>query len=233
MFNSRTKSPPDKIPFCQIGSNLQTPDSIPVMLLQTKEIIPFMFYRPGINPIQIINKMCVKLILTQFVWRISIFKNTYRRPSTSSPLKPLIGFWPNFTGMIPGWSPTKVVKRVLIGCISRSRGQKIGFQNAIFKNLLVWKYKTQSFYIWYIASSRGPLPKLFKLCPWGQNWPRPVGHNFTLNYIRKTSNDFLSWTAMVIWPNSTGMVPGYSSTKIFQMVLTGCISRSHGKEIGF
>ena len=34
---------------------------------------------------------------------------------------------------IPGWSPTKVVQMVLIGCISRSRGQKIGFQNAIFK----------------------------------------------------------------------------------------------------
>ena len=32
------------------------------------------------------------------------------------------------------------------------------------------------------VSSRGPLPMLFKICPWG--------HNFTLNYIRKTSNDF-------------------------------------------
>jgi len=53
----------------------------------------------------------------------------------------------------------------------------------------------KSFHIWYIASSRGPLPKLFKLCPWGQNWPRPGGHNFTLNYIRKTANDFFSWAA--------------------------------------
>ena len=26
-----------------------------------------------------------------------------------------------------------------------------------------------SFHIWYIASSRGPQPKLFQLCPWGQN----------------------------------------------------------------
>ena len=93
-----------------------------------------------------------------------------RRPSCvnflllkTSSLKPLIGFWPNFTGMIPRWSPTKVVGR--------------------------------SFYIWYIASSRSPLPKLFKLCPWGQNWPRPGGHNFTLNYIWKTANDFFSWTA--------------------------------------
>jgi len=98
--------------------------------------------------------------------------------------------------MIPGWSPTKVVQMVLIGCISRSRGQKEGFQNAIFKNLLVWNYKAQSFHILYIALSRGPLPKLFKLCPFGQNWPRPGGHNFTLNYIRKSSNDIFSWTAI-------------------------------------
>jgi len=41
------------------------------------------------------------------------------------------------TEMIPGWSPTKVVQIVPVGCISMSRGQKIGFQNAIFKNLLV------------------------------------------------------------------------------------------------
>jgi len=64
-----------------------------------------------------------------------------------------------------------------------------------FKNLLVLNYKAQSFHIWYISSSRGPLPKLFKLCPCGQNWPRPGGHNFTLNYIKKNSNDIFSWTA--------------------------------------
>jgi len=84
---------------------------------------------------------------------------------TTSSLEPLMVICPNSTGMIPGWSPTKFVQMVLIGCISRSRGQQIGFQNAIFKNLLVWNYKVQSFHIWYIASSRGPLPKLFKLCP--------------------------------------------------------------------
>jgi len=87
------------------------------------------------------------------------------------------------------------VQFVPVGCISRSQGQKIGFQNAIFKNLLVWNYKAQSSHNWYIASSRGPLPKLFKLCRWGQNCTRPGGHNFTLNYIRKTANDFFSWTA--------------------------------------
>ena len=55
----------------------------------------------------------------------------------TSSLEPLMGILPNSTGMVPGWSPTEIVQVVLIGCISRSRGQKIGFQNAIFKNLLV------------------------------------------------------------------------------------------------
>ena len=52
---------------------------------------------------------------------------------TSSPLKPLIGFWPNFTGMIPGWSPTKVVQIVPVGCISRSQGKKKGFSKILFE----------------------------------------------------------------------------------------------------
>ena len=61
------------------------------------------------------------------------------------------------TGMIPMWSPIKVVQTVSFDCINWSQGQKIGFQNAIFKDLLVWNYKAQSFHIWYIASSRGLL----------------------------------------------------------------------------
>ena len=101
----------------------------------------------------------------------------------------------SLTGMIPGWFPIKVVQTVPVSCISRSRGQWIGFWNENFKNLLVWNYKAQDFHIWYIASPRGPLLQLFKLCPKGQNWPRPSGHNFTWNYIRKTSNDIFSWTA--------------------------------------
>ena len=140
---------------------------------------------------------------------------------------------PNSTGMVPRWSPTKIVQMVLIGCICRSQGQKIGFQNAIFKNLLVRNYKAQSFHIWYIASSRGPLPQLFKLCPWGQNWPRPGGHNSTLNYIRKSSNDMFSWTAYGNLSKLNRNVRGWSPTKIVQMVLIGWISRSRGQKIGF
>ena len=131
-----------------------------------------------------------------------------------------MGIWPNLTGMIPGWFPIKVVQTVRVGCISRSQGQKIGFQNAIFKNLLVWNYKAQSCHIWYIASSRGPLPKLFKLCPWGQNWPCPGGHNYTLNYIdlRKTSNDIFSWTTdgnlTKFHKNDPWVVPYQSCSKL-------------------
>ena len=74
---------------------------------------------------------------------------------------------------ISGWSPTKIVQMVLIGCICRPRGQKIDFQNLIFKYLLVWNYKAQRFHIWYIASSRGPLQKLFKLYPGVKIAPAP------------------------------------------------------------
>jgi len=104
-------------------------------------------------------------------------------------------FWPNSTGMVAGWFLTEIVQMVLIGCISRSRGQKSGFQKAIFKNLLVWIYKAQGFHIWYTASSGGLLQKVSKISSCGQNWPRTGGHNFTLNYIRKTANDFFSWTS--------------------------------------
>jgi len=58
-----------------------------------------------------------------------------------------MGIRPNSKGMVPGWSPTKIVQMVLIGGISRSGGQKLGFQNDIFKNLFVWKYKAQRAFI--------------------------------------------------------------------------------------
>jgi len=121
------------------------------------------------------------------------------------------------------------VQMVLIGCICK----KIGFQNAIFKNLLVWNYKDQSFHNWYIASSRGPLPNLFKFCRWGQNWPRPWGHNFTLNYIRKSSNGIFSSTANGNLSKLNRNGPWWSPTKIVQIVLIGCICRSRGQKNRF
>jgi len=113
-------------------------------------------------------------------------------------------------------------------CISRSRGQKIRFQNAIFNNLIVWHYKAQNFHIWYIASSTYPLPKLFKLCHWGQNWPRPGGHNFTYNYIRNISNKFLSFTAYWNLAKLDSNGPSVVLYQFFLTVLIGCISSSQG-----
>jgi len=103
-----------------------------------------------------------------------------------------------------------------------SRGQKIGFQNAIFKYLLVWNYTAQSFHIWHITPSRGHLPKVLKLCPWGHIWP-PRCDNFTLNYIRKTTslNYFLSWTT---YGNLTKLNRNdhWSPIKTVKMILIGC-----------
>jgi len=131
------------------------------------------------GPLSVVHRPCVRLcVRQQFL-------------TTTSSLKLLIGFWTNFTGMIPGWSRIKIVQTVLVGCISRSRDQKVGFQNAIFKNLLVRNYKDQSFHIWYIASSRGFLPKLFKLSPWGQNWPGPGSQNFTLKLYKENCKRLL------------------------------------------
>ena len=43
----------------------------------------------------------------------------------------------------------------------------------------------QSLLIWYVASPGGPLPSLFKLYPWSQKWPRPVGHMFYRGLYRE------------------------------------------------
>jgi len=48
--------------------------------------------------------------------------------------------------MISGWSSTKVGQTDPVSCISRLRGQKIGFLNAILKNLLIWNYKAQIYH---------------------------------------------------------------------------------------
>ena len=45
--------------------------------------------------------------------------------------------------------------------------------------------------VWYVASSGGPLPSLFKLCPVDQKWPAVGVTCFTLAYMKKI---FLSET---------------------------------------
>jgi len=131
--------------------------------------------------------------------------------------------------MISGWSSTKVGQTDPVSCISRLRGQKIGFFKCNSQKSSYLKLQGPDLSFWYIASSRGPLPKLFKLCSWGLNWPCPGGHNFTLNYMREVQRTSLE-PLMGLWPNSTGMVPGWSPTKIVQMVLIGCRSRSQGQK---
>ena len=46
-------------------------------------------------------------------------------------------------------------------------------------------HKSLSLDIWYVASPSGPLPSLFKLCPWGQKRPCPGVTCLTLAYIGK------------------------------------------------
>ena len=46
----------------------------------------------------------------------------------------------------------------------------------LYSENIVWNHKAYNLDIWSIASPSGPLPSLFKLCPWGQKWPRPGSH---------------------------------------------------------
>ena len=90
----------------------------------------------------------------------------------------------NFTGMILGSPSTKIAQIVPVYWTIRSWGPKRGSKNANLKNLLVWNRKAQNFHIWHVALSSGPLQRLPKLCPWGQNWPRPGGHQFYIELYR-------------------------------------------------
>ena len=68
------------------------------------------------------------------------------------------------------------------------------------ENLLVRNYLAQSFHIWLKTSSRGPLPTLFKLWYWCQNWPCPGGH-------RKLQTTSSPEPLMGIWPDSQEWSP--------------------------
>ena len=41
------------------------------------------------------------------------------------------------------------------------------------------KPSAKSLDIWFVASPNGPIPNLFKLCSWVQNWPRQAFTYFT------------------------------------------------------
>ena len=73
-----------------------------------------------------------------------------------------MGLWPNFTGMILGWSSFKFVQMVPVHCISRSQELKIDFLIKNLKNLLVRNHWTDFNIILQKCSFGDPLPRLFK-----------------------------------------------------------------------
>jgi len=84
-----------------------------------------------------------------------------------------MGIWPNSTGMVSGWSPTKIVQMVLIGCISRSLGQKKRFSKGIFQKSSL---KLQGPELSYLMSSTNIWwTTLVVLCKWlhCDLWPFP------------------------------------------------------------
>jgi len=66
---------------------------------------------------------------------IELYKENFKRLFL---LNLFVQISPNLTGMISGWSPTKIVQIVLIGCVSRSRGQKLVFYCNFQKTYLVY-----------------------------------------------------------------------------------------------
>ena len=78
--------------------------------------------------------------------------------NTTFPPKPLIGFWPNFTGMILGWSSFKVVQMVPVHCISRSQELKIDFltkklkKSSCQKPLDWFQYNFAEMFLWWSST---------------------------------------------------------------------------------
>ena len=74
--------------------------------------------------------------------------------------------------------------------------------------------------IWYVASPSRPLPRLFKLCPMGQNWPLPGVYMFYIGlYGEKHETIFLSETTMRqcldIWYEASPSEPLPSLFKLY------------------
>ena len=113
----------------------------------------------------------------ELLWsNLSVVRACVRRLflQTTSPPKSLIGFWPNFTGMILGWSSFKVVQMVPVHCISRSLELKIDLQTEKLKNLLVRNHWTNFNIILQKCSLGDPLPRLFKPLIHQKTWPQIV-----------------------------------------------------------
>ena len=78
--------------------------------------------------------------------------------------------------------PTRVVQTVQVGCISRSRGQKIGFKLP-FSNIVSGTTRSKA----YICSLQHHQEVLHQnYATWGQPWPCLMGNKIILIYIAKS-----------------------------------------------
>jgi len=148
----------------------------------------------------------------------------------TSYLEPLMRIWPNSTGMVPGWSPTKIVQMVLIGWISRSRGQKNRSSNCNFqKSCLKLQGPELSYLVYSIILMSST--KVVQIMPLGSKVTLPRVSQFLHWIIQENLQTTSSFELLMgMLPTSTGMVPVWSPTKIVQMVLIGWISRSRGQK---
>jgi len=131
--------------------------------------------RPRPKRINTMPNHCSSLSLPEHkVLRVSYYDR-------SSSVVVRLAIWPNITTMISRWSPTNVVQTVSIGC-KGGIGVRKQFSNMKFPNS--WKHETTRPRL-FIFLSRGPLPKLFKLCLWCQKCPGPRCHKCTSYHIEK------------------------------------------------
>lgn len=60
----------------------------------------------------------------------------------------------------------------------------------IKKNILTFNHQIQSCQNWCEVLASGPLPSLFKWCPWGYYWHWPEGHVWNRNLSENILNSF-------------------------------------------
>ena len=89
------------------------------------------------------------------------------------------------------------------------------FHSKIFKNLLLWNLKAQSFDILHVASPNGALLSLFKWWPTGSKWPSPWAYQF---FIVKAFKKLFLWNlkdqTFDIWYVA---LPNYPLPRLFKL----------------
>ena len=151
-------------------------------------------------------------------WRpSSVCPSVCLRPSTitekSSPLKPFSQFWPNFGGMVLGWSSFKILSDDLIGnpnMAARLKIEKRG--DEILKNLLLWKYWANLHQTWLEWSLDGPLSKLCPTIPTSEQNGRQAKNRKKGGWNFKKSSPLKVFSQSS--PNLAGMALGWFFTKI-------------------